>query len=96
MRLLPADHCLLILEDGEGSVVIYLEQTQSLGPAVLREGAYKKLLRKDKLPGDRHFAYDERKRMLVVSIKYQVRHQYLNRGLMSYLTSLPVAYVCIR
>jgi hypothetical protein len=95
MRLLPADHCLLILEDVEGSVVIYMEQVQSLGPAVRRDGAYKKLLRKDKLPGDCHFAYDEGKRMLIVSVKYQVRYCCVDCNLTLCLKPLPAPLICV-
>jgi hypothetical protein len=50
---------------------VYLEQVQSLGHAINR-GASKKLLRKDRLLGEPLFAYDESKRMLVVSVKRQV------------------------
>jgi hypothetical protein len=83
MRLLPADNCLLIFDDGQGSFVVFLEQVQTLSNAIVR-GASKKIIRKDKLSGKACFAYDENKRMLAVSTKLQVWkpvHRYLQVGL---------------
>jgi hypothetical protein len=62
---------MLIFNNGEEFIAIYLEQVQCLGYAIQR-GAAKKLLRKDKLPGHPLFAYNESKRTLAVSFERQV------------------------
>jgi hypothetical protein len=71
VRLLPKDNCLLVYDNGDGSILVYLEQLHSLGPAV-RRGAYKKILQGDKLGGAVLLAYDEVKRTLAVSGQLQV------------------------
>jgi hypothetical protein len=71
MRLLPGENCLLVIDQGDGSIVLYLERVQNLGLAI-RRGACKKTLQKDKI-GDRVLlAYNETKRTLAVSGKLQV------------------------
>jgi hypothetical protein len=71
MRLLPGENCLIVFDQGEGSIVLYLERVQNLGPAI-RRTAYKKTLQKDKIGDHVLLTYDETKRTLAVSGKLQV------------------------
>jgi hypothetical protein len=68
---LPNDKCLLIYDQGDGSLALYLEPMDALGHAI-RRSAFKKPLQKDKLGDQILFAYDESKRTLAVSGKLQV------------------------
>jgi hypothetical protein len=71
MRLLPGENCLLVYDQGDGSIVLYMERVQNLGNAI-RRSAYKKALQKDKIGNHVLLAYDETKRTLAVSGKLQV------------------------
>jgi hypothetical protein len=92
-QLLQNGDCLLIYDDGQSTVSIYLEPIQSLGAAIQR-GAYKKELKQDKLGGTSLYAFDETRRLLAVYGKLQVSRS--QPDIVTCLNSNPGSSLCLR
>jgi hypothetical protein len=70
-HMVEAERLLVILEDSPGSIAIYMERGATLDAAIQNRRP-KKTIHEDKIGNDHLFAYDERKRLLLVCASSKV------------------------
>ena len=71
MRLLPNDQCLVVIEEENRDLYVYLAKNGELGAAI-EARRYKKPIKREKTGHDVALTYDDGRRMLAVcGIDYQ-------------------------
>jgi hypothetical protein len=71
--LLPKEKCLLVVNDNQKYISVYLEGIVGMDGALKRDRGYKKRIPVEKVGVDVLISYDETKRMLAVCGSTKVR-----------------------